>query len=89
MVALKFLWLWKENVATADGGTITNALVAGWAYDPVSIANGASLSVDQTLTGVAVADFVLPDFSLDLQRLALTARAKSANFTSATFLVAL
>ncbi|MXP42998.1 hypothetical protein [Allopontixanthobacter sediminis] len=77
----------EGNQAIADGGAVTNNLnpVIGWTYDPASLASGASVSVNQTLTGVALGDFVLPSFSLDLQGVTLTAAIKSADTIAFTF----
>lgn len=75
------------NVAATDGGTITNTVnpTQGWAFDPGAIADGDSLDTDQTLTGVALGDIVLPSFSLDLQGLSLTAAVTAANTITFTF----
>lgn len=55
------------------------------AYDPPSLASGASTTTTLALTGAALGDFVIPSFSLDLQGLEMSAYVSTANVATVVF----
>lgn len=83
----KLPFIIENNIAVADGGTVTNQLnpLAGWAFDPPSIAAGAVSTTTVTYAGAALGDQVTPSFSLALGGLTLTAEVSAANTIKFTF----
>ena len=82
-------------ISVTEGGYATGAkgsesVVVGTAYNgsatwnPGAIADQAFESVDVTVTGAALGDFVLVSFSLDILDLVLTANVTATNIVTAT-----
>ena len=60
-------------------GLIEDALTASAAWNPASIADGNEEALDVTVTGAALGDFVLVNFSLDVLDLVLDAQVTAAD----------
>lgn len=64
---------------------LANVLNAAAIYDPPSLADGVGTTTTVTVTGLALGDFVLASFSLDLQGIMLTAWVSATNTASVRF----
>jgi len=60
-------------------------LVGTATYDPGSLADGAGVSTNVTVTGAALGDIVVTSFSLDLQGITLSSYVSSANTVTVRF----
>jgi len=62
----------------------TSILQGSAVWDAASIADGDAVSVDITVTGAALGDFVLVSIGIDTVDLVLTAQVTAANVVTAT-----
>lgn len=64
---------------------LANVLNGSTTYDPPSLADGAGTTTTVTVTGLALGDFVLASFSLDLQGITVNAYVSATDTASVRF----